>query len=505
LRILLYNWAPAAAPVSDGGGVGLYLENVIEALTAGPHEVFVLTSGFRYGILGSKPHFVRRRGSKPGARFYDLVNSPVVAPSFMMFPDPTRTVDCPELVALFRAFLRRHGPFDIVHIHNVEGISLDVLQLRAEFPTTHFLLTNHNYGVICQQANLWRQDKERCTSFQDGARCHACDRFGPATDRLVIDRFIRWNRLDRAHTRVRNLAARLCHWVLKLRRLFERRLPWDPAQSRTFQGRRIGPADAFSVRRARAMELVNANCSAVLSVSAATERILLAHGLDPKLSRVSYIGTRHYDSTRARAPKPASGPLRLAFLGYTRPDKGFHFLVDAIEAMPERLEGRFSLTVAARISDPAAVARLEGLSGRLAALTIRNGYRQEELPALLAETDLGLVLPLWDDALPQVAIEFVCHGVPILVTDRGGQQELAADPAFIFPAESRSEFWKRLERISDDRSELERFWSAPRPLRTNTEHAAELLEIYRSISAAVAAAEVAPPQDRIVLAAQVRG
>lgn len=478
MRILLYNWAPAAAPVADGGGVGIYLENLIDALVGGGHQVVVVSSGYRYAMLDSKPRFVRRRGTRPGARFYDLVNSPVVAPSFMMFPDPARAVDCPELVALFREFLQRQGPFDIVHIHNVEGISFDVLALRAEFPATRFLLTNHNYGVVCQQANLWRQDKQRCTTFGDGARCHACDRFGPATDALMIDRFVRLNRLDRTHPRLRNMAWRACRGVLKLRRLLGRRLPWDPPAARLHQGRRIGPADAFRLRRTRALELVNANCSAVLSVSAATEEILLAYGLDPQLSRVSYIGTKHYDPARTPPPKPATGPLRLAFLGYTRPDKGFQFLVEALEAMPERLEGCFALTIAARNSDPATVDRLRGLSDRLAGLTIRDGYRHDELPALLEEVDLGLVLPLWDDALPQVAIEFVCHGVPILVTDRGGQRELAADPAFIFPAENVAEFWDRLERIWTKRSELQRFWTLPRPLRTNAEHAAELVEIY---------------------------
>lgn len=477
MRILLYNWAPAAAPVADGGGVGLYLENLIETLAAGGHDVVVVSSGYRYSMLAAKPRFVRRRGTKSGARFYDLVNSPVVAPSFLMFPDAARAVDCPELVAMFRAFLRRHGPFDIVHIHNVEGISFDVLGLRAEFPATRFLLTNHNYGVVCQQANLWRRDEERCTSFQDGARCHACNRFGSATDPLMISRFVRLHGLDRRPL-VRDTVWRLCRGVLKLRRMLGGRLPWDPPEDRVHQGRRIGPADAFRLRRARALELVNANCSTVLSVSAATEEILLAYGLDPQLSRVSYIGTRHYEPSRPPAPKPSAGPLRLAFLGYTRPDKGFQFLVDAIEAMPERLEGCFSLAVAARISDPAAVARLRRLSDRLAGLTIRDGYKQDELPQVLAEVDLGLVLPLWDDALPQVAIEFVCNGVPILVTDRGGQQELAADPAFIFPAESIAEFWDRLERICAKRSELQRFWTLPRPLRTNAQHAAELLEIY---------------------------
>ena len=90
--------------------------------------------------------------------------------------------------------------------------------------------------------------------------------------------------------------------------------------------------------------------------------------------------------------------------------------------------------------------------------------------------DLGLVLPLWDDALPQVAIEFICHGVPILVSDRGGQGELACDPAFIFSGGSSSEFWLRLKALYDDPSLFARFWEVDRPLRTMRDHVPSCLK-----------------------------
>ena len=481
MRILLYNWVPSGSVITEGGGVALYLSNLAAALADQGHDVFVLSSGFRYGLFNRKLAIAGRKGQDSRIQYLDIVNSPVTAPSFYMFGDVPSVLECPALVSEIRALMERIGHLDVFHIQNIEGISFDVLSLAEVFPKTRFILTNHNYHVVCQQANLWHQDKENCTTYLNGARCHTCNVFAADMNGLIVDRFMRWRRMDKWPARVHALVRRALENAMRLR--WGDLAPWRVYREPRWRGERKGPADFYRMRRHDALAQVNRHCAAVLSVSHATEDILLSYGLDPGRSQVRYIGTKHYDPTRIRPVKTEFPHLRLAFLGYTRPDKGFQFLVDAIETMPEELWGRFSLKVAARISDEGAVAELRALAPRLARLEIQDGYKQAELPELLEDVDLGLVLPLWNDALPQVAIEFVCHGVPILVSDRGGQQELAADPAFIFKAEVSSDFWKTLAVLERDRSELHRFWSLPRPLRTNAEHVEELLEIYRGEAA----------------------
>ena len=481
MRILLYNWAPEGAGIRDGGGVSLYLDNLINSLLQAAHKVSVLSSGYRYSPYTARPHMVRRRSGRAGLEYFDVVNSPISAPSYFMFAQAQAVVEQPALAAVFRQHLQDHGPYDIVHLHNIEGISADVLALAEEFPRSRFLLTNHNYNVVCQQANLWHRDKERCTTYAEGARCHVCNVFDPDMDALMVGRYLHFHPFNRGPQRIRGLVHRAAYAAVRARRRMGRAAAWDLPVERRWNGDRIAPADTFRLRRHAVLEAVNRYCARVLSVSRATEQVLLSYGLDPVISDVSYIGTKHYDPQRVRIGKPPAPHLRLAFLGYTRPDKGFQFLVKAIQAMPERMRGRLSLKVAARISDPAAVAALETMRSRLAALTIQNGYDQGDLAGLLSDVDLGLVLPQWDDALPQVAIEFVCHGVPVLVSDRGGQQELAAYPAFIYSAESVTAFWERLERLCDHRDELERFWTLQRPLNTNADHAQALLRVYEEV------------------------
>ena len=64
--------------------------------------------------------------------------------------------------------LSQHGPFDVFHIQNVEGIPFDALTLKRRFSSVKFILSNHNYHTVCQQVNLWQQDSTRCTNYQDG-------------------------------------------------------------------------------------------------------------------------------------------------------------------------------------------------------------------------------------------------------------------------------------------------------------------------------------------------
>ena len=51
---------------------------------------------------------------------------------------------------------------------------------------------------------------------------------------------------------------------------------------------------------------------------------------------------------------------------------------------------------------------------------------------MLADVDLGVVPHLWEDCYPQVTVEFVCNGVPVIVSNLGGAKEVSSQPDFEF-------------------------------------------------------------------------
>jgi glycosyltransferase involved in cell wall biosynthesis len=89
---------------------------------------------------------------------------------------------------------------------------------------------------------------------------------------------------------------------------------------------------------------------------------------------------------------------------------------------------------------------------------------------ILADVDLGIVPVLWEDNLPQVAIECVASGVPILTSDRGGAQELLGCPDLVFRAGSCRDFYARLEAILENPSILHKILAGRARLYTPGEH-----------------------------------
>ena len=59
---------------------------------------------------------------------------------------------------------------------------------------------------------------------------------------------------------------------------------------------------------------------------------------------------------------------------------------------------------------------------------------EKRIDAIISQMDVGLVPVMWEDNLPQVAIEMHARHVPLLTSDLGGAQELANFPEMVFKA-----------------------------------------------------------------------
>ncbi len=123
------------------------------------------------------------------------------------------------------------------------------------------------------------------------------------------------------------------------------------------------------------------------------------------------------------------------------------------------------------------------MAHRFDTVTFYNGYTHAQLPRILAGVDLGVVPVLWEDNLPQVAIECVASGVPILTSNRGGAQELLNCPALVFKAGSTGDFLAKIEACLDDPDLLRTAMFRRRPLFTPEQHYEQLRsEIYQEAS-----------------------
>ncbi|MEO1679142.1 MAG: glycosyltransferase [Pseudomonadota bacterium] len=467
-------------------------------------EAVFLCAGLAHSLRPGPVRWQRLRhgpAHEAGRRF-TLVDSRPISPSHHSFGDPAQ-LSHPETEAAFARFLRAEGPFDIVHFNNLEGLPAAVLALRAQLPDTRFVVSLHNYYPFCPQVNLWHREDHHCDDFEGGRACTTCLPFRPDPRQVRLANAAAHTldgvglrpgvaAFDRGVQPAMRVAARAVKGVAARRRRARggptptapvtdapTTLPQGPPPAAT-------PA-AFAERRAEIVRLINAHADRVLAVSARTADIALDFGIRPKSLEVQRIGTSHAGRwTRiappARLPVREDGTLKLAYLGYMRRDKGFYFLLDALEGLPAALKRRLHVLVAARAREPESPARLGAMAADFASIEHREGYTRADLDDLLADVDLGVVPVLWEDNLPQVALEMHARRIPLLTSDRGGARELAPCSALSFPAGDAAAFAQRLGALVETGLDLTDYWSCALAPTTPAAHVKALLRLYEGLT-----------------------
>jgi glycosyltransferase involved in cell wall biosynthesis len=475
---LYYNWVDYLDDERRGGGVALYQYNLIESLV--DHEeldVTFLSSGISYSLIRRQPRWQAVRSGRDGPEVprFEIVNSGTLAPSHSSF-GRIEQITHPKTAEVFFDFVRKTGPYDIVHFNNIEGLPADVLELPCRVPGTKVICSMHNYYPVCPQVNLWYGEHTSCVDFDEGRACVGCVYAVPGWGvRLLHAVAYSLKRVNSGpgsfmYTATYGALFAIGQPILRLTRRF-----------RSYSKRIHGP-DEFVLRRTRMAELINRNCTRVLCVSNRVAEILALYGIDRSILQTMYIGTKQaekFSETRPRASivRP-DGTIRIAYLGYMRRDKGFFFLLDALEALDEAVARRIHVLVAAGRGDDHTMGRLGALNERLASVEHVDGYSHDSLDSLLADVDLGVVPVLWEDNLPQVAIEMHARHIPLLTSDRGGARELGNCPALVFRAGDTVDFAERLGAVLDGRVTPAQYWATAMPPVGMADHLAELMQIY---------------------------
>lgn len=461
MKILYFNWVPTRALSIDGGGVSIYQKNLLLELPNNYDvEIYYLTTSYAYNLFSSKPYI--REVSQPkikNIKEFELVNSPILAPSFFSFDKIDEYFKLDKSIEVISEFLKKEK-FDVIHFNNLEGISAEILSLKKKFFKTKFILSLHNYFPFCAQVNLWYRDNENCTNYLDGEKCKTCNIFPIDYN---MKKFERSNLASFKYKTLSKIIGKIYSYFCK-------------------QDKNNYLSNDYKSRRLNYVSLINENVDIILAVSERVKKIAIKMGINSNKCVVKYIGTKHAEYiNKNKRIIIHDGNLTLGYLGYMRKDKGFYFFLDALENMPEYISRRIGIVCAAPITDKNAYNRLEKLTAKYKFVKIYDGYKQDNLKSILSDVTLGVVLVLWEDNLPQVALEFVAYGIPIITSDLGGAQELTSSNTFVFKAGNFNDFFTKIKYILDNKASLKDFWSdidEKKILNTISEHCKDLLEIY---------------------------
>lgn len=459
-KILIYNWVPFDNPWNRGGGVTVYCKNVIEnILVQNPTvNIYFLSSGFAYDATVAKT-FVRKINNIFGDRVhqFEIVNSPVPAEQRYIFNNPNVAISNENLKDVFDSFLDKYGPFETVHFNNIEGLSLDVFDLREKYSNTKFIYSIHNYVPICVSGFYFMRHKHcNCSPDHTAKDCMLCTRMDMETNiaKEMYNRGIYSKDPQKCISRKR----------------------WSDAFN--FEQLDVSATEDDILNFANtATEKINKYCDSILAVSKRVYDIAEQNGFDKSKMKVSYIGTKVAAIQCGHQAYEPKDKLKIIFLGndINNEEKGYPFLLDSLSQIPFKYASKIDIVLTMRQAEHAEVYTL---LNKFNSVKIINGYTHDDLPNIFKDCNLSLVPVLWEDNLPQIAIESVAYGVPVLASSAGGASELCSSDLFKFEAGNSDELNAKIMYFVDHPDDLKEYWTHHNGLVTMKQHVDELLELY---------------------------
>lgn len=475
MKILIYNWVPFDDPTRRGGGITKYLHDLIQNLHTDPTiQCCFLSSGLIYDF--SKKARIEPTENKFGDRVksFQVVNSPVIAPACMQFDDLATYLNDETLLPLLEKFWTQQGGFDVVHFHGLEGLPLSVLKLKETHPETKFYFSLHNYFLFCPQVNLWTNTEKNCYLENCYPNCTKCvtvpdsniEKLASSTKK-VLQNF-------------GNLQNTKFYHLLKVLMRYVRN--FSASKKQTAQDTSENHSQEVHVAyRTQNVAYANRYFDKIFAVSKQVERIAQSYGINPELLCTQYIGTTA--ASELHPPKHYHGQvMTLGYLGYARADKGFDMLLQALELLPAHIAQQLNVVLAAKCDTQEQYDKydmaIQQIAPRFHNISFQNGYTKEEQVQLLAQIDIGTVPVLWEDNLPQVAIEYIANGVPILVSDCGGAKELCTSNHFVYCSRDIHSFVDKISELVVHPENLEVFWENMPKLTTMETHITALKQYY---------------------------
>lgn len=468
-KILLYNWVQFDQ--RDGGGVTVYLDNIIQGMKDDPEiDLYFISSGTHYDMFRKRLR-IKRTKNKYGeqVKSYTIYNSPVMFANNQFSRVDIYNKD-QKLGKIFDRFIEEHGGFDIIHFNNLEGLSLSVLRLKEKYPDTKFIYSMHNYFPVCPNVYLWKLNKENCLDYHNGKSCCNC----------IISDYDQAKRMLKIRTLLEKFGINLqAKWVKNMyNKLRKDEKGVQPNTNINFSNGRASARDYKKFREMN-VEYLNHYVDDVLCVSKRVKEIAVRLGIQEEKCHVSYIGTKFANNLQRQDIDVDNKEFHLIYLGYMNPMKGFDFLVEALSGLDKKVSKNIHLSLVCRNDPKYQIEDIKkGLEERYASVTYIDGYTHESLPGLLKGKHLGVIPVVWEDNLPQVSIEITSFGVPILSSDLGGASELCLDKDFKFKGGDIQDFQKKLTYIVKNRKKLLEFWDHYNSPTTMEEHLEELYYYY---------------------------
>lgn len=335
-------------------------------------------------------------------------------------------------LAEIKKFLEREK-FDIIHIHMMLDIDWNFHEILKPYK---YVVSLHDYFFLCPRMFMIMHNNALCTCYEE-KKCSKC---------ISLFNTIRlFNAIE----------YKISHQT----KLINFRWPEVP--------------QSMTKERFKRFQILLENAEMLLPVSSRAQEIYENSGIHGNY-KVLHIGNITADIFKEDFEFDWSKEkIDIAMLGALSYLKGGDLLVKLANALN---------------SDNISI-HFYGKSGtytkklEVAGIINHGPYKQNELPEILKNTDIGLVLSVCEDNGPQVVMEFLNNHIPVVGTKMGGIPDFVNESnGILFDPYSQKDFELLVKKLSNiDRNDVYHLKSSIKRTKTTKEHSADIDEVYCQI------------------------
>ncbi len=415
MRILHYS---LGFPPYRTGGLTKYCTDLMLEQVEQGNEVSLLWPG-EIRILAEKTK-IKNRKKWNGIGSFEIIN-PLPVPLDEGIADIdvyTKAVD----EGIYGEFLKAQK-LDAIHIHSLMGLHKEFL-MAAHKLGIRTVFTSHDYFGICPKVTLYH-DGVVCDNDHHCSDCVQCNQTALSLKKIMALQ-------SPIYRKVKNTA------IVKAMRKRHRQEFFDDAADTKNEAVETGNVASDYIRLRQyyvsMLEMVD-----IIHFNSSVSKKVYERYIHPKNSVVLPITHRDIRDHRHRKDFHHE-KLRITYLGPAKPFKGFQFLIGVLDQIWDEGSQNFELHLYSEtpVSRPYITHK-------------QNGYPYSQLEEIFDATDLLVVPSQWYETFGFTVLEALSYGVPILVGDKVGAQDLI-NKEFLFRSEDEIE--EKIKRLSENREML---------------------------------------------------
>lgn len=386
------------------GGMTKYAYDLMLSQKAAGDDVLAFWPG-QMCLVNKKVHF-KKKTTKEGIISIEIINPlPVSLDEGINDIDAyTRETDYTSIYT----YLKDVRP-DVVHIHTLMGLYKEFVYALKELGVKT-VYTAHDYFGICPKVNLYH-DGAACDEDSNCNECIECNKRALSITRIRIMQSPVYRQIKDSYLM---RALRKKHRQQFFEDVKTNSDDWESrynqAKAEDYKSLRNYYSDILET-----VDLIHFN-------SQLTKNIYERY-VKPKKAVVMSITHKKIKDHRIERNWRWTGKLRIVCLAPARPYKGFNVLRTALDQLWEGAEINFDLKVFSPVTHPEKYMTV-----------IENGFSQDELPSILGEADVLVAPSIWYETFGFTVLEALSYGVPVIVSDHVGSQDIVGSGGIIVPA-----------------------------------------------------------------------